>query len=299
MSISRLWPLLIASCAAACSSSQADSPVRTEAGADGSEDVVVADALHDTDVVESPRDAEAGPEGGDGGEQDSGLPAHCATSAALPPWAELASGDFQLVVHTSAMDLFLAAIADGMMRLHPVAKGQGPSSRSWALPSPAALDPEAVVTGTFVGAQICTAWMRLEVTADGRMVVSDREGAVLIEDGASGGWEQTQGADGGAGYEVRVRRVAHPAEHFYGFGERTGPLDRRGRRMVFWNTDAYDSTVGGWLPFQDPLYASIPFFLGLNDGRAHGSLGQNPEEAAQCPCVESERHAHRPAVDAG
>ena len=55
-----------------------------------------------------------------------------------------------------------------------------------------------------------------------------------------------------------------PDEHYYGFGERSGPLDKYGRRMRMLNLDAlgYDAEIG------DPLYKHIPFYItyvpGLN-----------------------------------
>lgn len=48
--------------------------------------------------------------------------------------------------------------------------------------------------------------------------------------------------------------------HYYGMGERTGPLDKRGSRHVLWNTDA--STMHSDLtPF---LYQSHPWWLGYD-----------------------------------
>lgn len=48
-------------------------------------------------------------------------------------------------------------------------------------------------------------------------------------------------------------------EHYYGFGERSGPLDKRGMRMRMFNTDAlgYDAKIG------DPLYKHFPFYITL------------------------------------
>ncbi|MBP7555639.1 MAG: DUF4968 domain-containing protein, partial [Chitinophagaceae bacterium] len=45
-------------------------------------------------------------------------------------------------------------------------------------------------------------------------------------------------------------------EHFFGLGEKSGPLSRRGRTYTMWNSDkpCYTAT-------EDPLYKSIPFFL--------------------------------------
>jgi alpha-glucosidase len=46
-------------------------------------------------------------------------------------------------------------------------------------------------------------------------------------------------------------------EHYYGFGERSGPLDKRGIRMRMFDIDAlgYDAEVG------DPLYKHFPFYI--------------------------------------
>ena len=48
-----------------------------------------------------------------------------------------------------------------------------------------------------------------------------------------------------------------PGEHYYGFGERAGPLDKAGRRMRMFNMDAlgYDAEWG------DPLYKHFPFYI--------------------------------------
>jgi alpha-glucosidase len=54
-------------------------------------------------------------------------------------------------------------------------------------------------------------------------------------------------------------------EHFYGFGERTGLLDKRSERKTNWTTDAldYDSLT-------DEMYQAIPFFLALRPQLSYG-----------------------------
>jgi alpha-glucosidase len=64
---------------------------------------------------------------------------------------------------------------------------------------------------------------------------------------------------------VVLQRTLHPADHFYGFGEKVGYLDKRGRKMEMWATDDPNHT-----PTTDPLYQSIPFFINLRDGKASG-----------------------------
>ena len=59
-------------------------------------------------------------------------------------------------------------------------------------------------------------------------------------------------------------------EHYFGLGDKTGPLDRRNHSYVMWNTDAYrfqEST--------DPLYKSIPFFMTYRAGIATGIFLDN------------------------
>jgi alpha-glucosidase len=78
-----------------------------------------------------------------------------------------------------------------------------------------------------------------------------------------------------AGKETRVWKRLRDDEHVYGFGEKTGRLDKRGRNLggygyVMWNTDAYaygDDT--------DPIYVSVPFFIVMRGGRAHGFFLDN------------------------
>lgn len=45
-------------------------------------------------------------------------------------------------------------------------------------------------------------------------------------------------------------------EHFFGLGEKTGKLDRRGESYMMWNSDRPCYSV-----VEDPLYKSIPFFM--------------------------------------
>ncbi len=56
-----------------------------------------------------------------------------------------------------------------------------------------------------------------------------------------------------------------PGDHFYGFGERTGFLDKQGSAMTLWNTDANPHTPG-----TDSLYVSIPFFIAFSGESAYG-----------------------------
>ena len=73
-----------------------------------------------------------------------------------------------------------------------------------------------------------------------------------------------------AGPAFRVAKQLRDDEHVYGFGEKNGKLDKRGWKLggynyVMWNSDtfAYD-------PSTDPIYVSVPFYLVVRQGQAHG-----------------------------
>ena len=63
-------------------------------------------------------------------------------------------------------------------------------------------------------------------------------------------------------YDRANRAVYHylerrPGEHYFGFGERSGPLDKAGRRMRMFNVDA----LGYSAEHSDPLYKHWPFYI--------------------------------------
>lgn len=72
------------------------------------------------------------------------------------------------------------------------------------------------------------------------------------------------------GKQVRCWKQMPEDEHYFGLGENAGPLDKRGQSLVMWNTDAY-----GWGANTTPLYETVPFFIGLRQGRAYGIFFDN------------------------
>ncbi len=72
------------------------------------------------------------------------------------------------------------------------------------------------------------------------------------------------------GDAFRIYKTMPLDEHYFGLGDKVGPLDRRNQAFTLWNTDAYrfqEST--------DPLYKSIPYFMTYRAGRAAGILLDN------------------------
>jgi len=59
-------------------------------------------------------------------------------------------------------------------------------------------------------------------------------------------------------------------EHFYGLGEKAARLDKRRGRFEMWNSDTPGYTEG-----KDPIYQSIPFYIGLQNGAGYGIFFDN------------------------
>ncbi len=70
--------------------------------------------------------------------------------------------------------------------------------------------------------------------------------------------------------EVRCFKTLFKDELFYGLGEKTGNLRKNGEQWTMWNSDTPDYTEK-----QDPLYQSIPFFIGIRNHEAYGIFFDN------------------------
>ncbi|WP_102029228.1 glycoside hydrolase family 31 protein [Salirhabdus sp. Marseille-P4669] len=96
------------------------------------------------------------------------------------------------------------------------------------------------------------------------ILIQDDKGHVLLDEGNRGmGFKPTG--------EVITYKKMDKDDHFYGFGEKTGFLDKRGERYEMWNSDVYIPHN----PETDPLYVSIPYFMTLRNGRSHGVFFDN------------------------
>jgi alpha-glucosidase len=136
---------------------------------------------------------------------------------------------------------------------------------SWAV-VPGGSVPQGKVTVTDEGAALVAATSAVRVRVEKsplRLTFLDAAGHVLSEDAPHRAMTL-----GPAGF--RVDKAMPADEHYFGLGDKAGPLDRRDMAFTNWNTDAY-----AWQESTDPLYKSIPFFLALRKGRAHGIFVDN------------------------
>ena len=96
-----------------------------------------------------------------------------------------------------------------------------------------------------------------------RLRFTDSDGRVISQDDPSLGisW---------MGNSVTNYRKLFADERFIGLGEKTGGLNRRGSAYVNWNSD-----VPAYALDKDPLYATIPFFIGMHDKLVYGIFLDN------------------------
>ena len=73
-----------------------------------------------------------------------------------------------------------------------------------------------------------------------------------------------------AGNEVSVYKSLQEGERFIGLGEKGGNLDRFGSGYTHYNTDAF-----GYNDETDPLYVTIPFYIGVHHGLSYGIFMDN------------------------
>ncbi|MDF2186795.1 glycoside hydrolase family 31 protein [Paraflavitalea sp. CAU 1676] len=72
------------------------------------------------------------------------------------------------------------------------------------------------------------------------------------------------------GTEVTTYKHMQDGERFIGLGEKTGNLDRKGNAYTNWNSDVFGYSVS-----QDPLYSTIPFYIGIHHGLQYGIFFDN------------------------
>ncbi len=168
-------------------------------------------------------------------------------------------------VYSGRAVIQVLALRDDAIRVRIARDGALPEDASWAV-LPAARRQRASITPESSDAAVGFRTKSLHVQIDRstlRLSLTDLAGAVLQEDAA--GWPLEFHDKG-----FRIYKQMPSDEHYFGLGDKTGPLDRRNQAFTLWNTDAYSFQES-----TDPLYKSIPFFLSVRAGRTLGVLLDN------------------------
>jgi alpha-glucosidase len=153
--------------------------------------------------------------------------------------------------------LEVTALRDDVLRVR-MWKDKEPEDASWAV-LPSARTSTVPVTAEPTG--FATKALRVTIDPQLLLTVSDLAGNVLQQDAAPVLWEGTR---------FQVSKKNSWDDHYFGLGDKPGPLDRKFETFTMWNTDAF-----GWQESTDPIYKSIPFFLNMNHGRALGVFLDN------------------------
>lgn len=139
-----------------------------------------------------------------------------------------------------------------------------PPDYSWAVVKKDWAETPAHFTADKTQAKIRTSEIEIRIQLDPfRLAWYDLAGNLISKDADS----LSMARDG---ERVCCWKTMPSDEHYFGLGEKTGPLDKRGHSYVMWNTDP-----GGYNALTDPMYESIPFFVGLRRGKAYGIFFDN------------------------
>jgi alpha-glucosidase len=180
--------------------------------------------------------------------------AAAAAAAAAPDIIALPSG---IEVRQAGLHLRILALSDDVIRVTAATAAGMPEDASWAVPADVRARHVAVQPLAPNMQGFTTRSLRVQMV-DGRVEVRDLAGNLISADAAPAARPD--------GHAFAVRKQMPQAEHYFGMGDKTGGLDRRGKSFVDWNTDAF-----GFSSADDPTYKSIPFFIGV--GGAGGSYG--------------------------
>jgi len=168
-------------------------------------------------------------------------------------------------IRSGAARMRITALRDDLLRVRVAPSDVLPEDSSWAVLASARTAAVAVTpeeSAAAVGFR--TAKLRVTVRREPlRMTVTDLEGRVISEDKPGRPIEFH-------GTAFRVYHQSPADEHYFGLGDKPGPLDRRNQAFANWNTDAYR-----WQESTDPIYKSIPYFITLRQGVAAGIFLDN------------------------
>jgi alpha-glucosidase len=161
-------------------------------------------------------------------------------------------------ISNAGVTIQITALRDDVLRVRATHTAVLPEDASWAVLS-SARTASVKVTADPNGFH--TSALKVGFDSALRLTISDLAGNILQQDSEPITWHKT-------GFSIVKQKDS--ADHFFGLGDKPGPLDRAGQAFTMWNTDSF-----GWQESTDPIYKSIPFFIDLRAGRALGVLFDN------------------------
>jgi alpha-glucosidase len=193
-------------------------------------------------------------------------PAASANAAQSPRATLLKALTNGVEISNGVATLRAAALGKDIIRIRIARGGAFAEDASWAVPHDVRvkITPVRPTTDGFatdaLAIHIDPSTLALNVTdLAGRTIVADAPDALRFD-----------------GHGFTLRKTLQIDQHIFGLGDKTGALDRRGGTFVDWNTDAF-----GFAPSSDPIYKSIPFYIGSDsEGRSYGLFLDNSWRSA-------------------
>jgi alpha-glucosidase len=179
---------------------------------------------------------------------------HATSFSALPNGIRISDGEASEEI---------TALRDDVLRIRVARQKPMPEDASWAVLAEARRSSVTVtrdVTADHVGFRTRSLAVEIEKKTL-LLTIRDSAGNILQQDALPVRFDTSS---------FRVSKKMPLNEHYFGLGDKTGPLDRRDQAFSLWNTDSYrfqEST--------DPIYKSIPFFLTYKAGVTLGVLLDN------------------------
>jgi len=160
----------------------------------------------------------------------------------------------------------ITQVYNGVLRVRVAPDGHFPKDISWALVE-MAMDYISIPVQFHDGkneVKMSAGNVHVSITKSPLLITfTDAAGNVLLADEPNlpMAW---------CGNRVHVWKKMPANENYYGLGDKAGLMNRRNRAFTNWNTDEF-----GWQESSDPLYKTIPFFIGLRKGAAYGVFFDN------------------------
>ncbi len=169
-----------------------------------------------------------------------------------------------ILLSAGAAKLRISVLSPDIIRIRLSRDGRFEPDSSWAIIDRRPGDSRFALKDGPAEAELSTAALRVTVRKSPcRISFYDAAGNLLSADDSlnSMSWN---------GSEISCRKEMPADEHYFGFGEKAGSLEKKWKSMSMWNSDipAYHADT-------DPLYQTIPFFYAVRDGRTYGIFFDN------------------------
>lgn len=163
----------------------------------------------------------------------------------------------------------ITPVSPDVIRVRVMPGGESSRDHSYAVVDRPAGATNATVVVEAARSVVTTSTLRVTIEhSPFRIEFATRDGRSLDADDPQRGIAVS-------GTASRVWKRLRDDESIYGLGEKNGPLNKRGWKLggysfTMWNSDTY-----GYDASTDPLYVSVPFYMVMRAGSAHGIFLDN------------------------